>query len=228
MATTNCGYCRLRTHMTVRIGEFMNVGTSDNPRWITQILCKCDHCGQLSIATVIGANWQGPQVENLDRQLNDPGVRVTWTPRLGISMEFPDVPSHIASAASEAHECASIGANRAAILLARTVIEASAKSQGITTGNLHGKIQQMEKDGTIRSLIVQAAMGVKDFGNDMAHGDIEQDVTDEDVVETLELMGVILNEVFQIEARTRTLRKRVADRKASSNPTVTAPDALGS
>ena len=185
------------------------------PYWITQVTYTCDHCGRLSIATApgtLGSNHLG----EIDRRIVGLGTRISWSPRIGVSVEFSDVPPHIASAASEAHECASIGANRAAILMARTVIEASAKSNGIVTGNLREKIEQMEKKGLIRPLIVKAAMGIKDFGNDMAHGDIEQEVTDEDVKETLELMGVVLNEVFQIEARTRTLRQRVTDRKTSS------------
>lgn len=198
--------------MTLVTWQLIDKGTLLAAEWITQGLYKCDHCACLSVATYpdrISAN-DGPTTDDWFTQLSD---HVKWIPKIGVGKEFPDVPTNIASAASEAHECASIGANRAAILMARTVIEASAKSKNITTGTLHEKIQEMAKQGVIRPVIADAAMGVKDFGNQMAHGDIEVEVTDEDVDDTLALMSVVLNEVFQVEAQTRALRAKVNNRK---------------
>ena len=51
----------------------------------------------------------------------------------------------------------------------------------------------------------------------MAHGDFDIDVTDEDVSEVLSLMGVVLAEAFQVEARTKSLRMRNAERKAAAD-----------
>lgn len=198
--------------MTLFTSQSFDTGTLSAPKWITQALYKCDHCGCLSIATY-GDKLVGNDNFSIDSWITALTDSVKWIPNIGVGKEFPDVPLHIASAASEAHECASIGANRAAILMARTVIEASAKSKGITKGTLHEKIEEMAKQDVIRQVIVDAAMGVKDFGNQMAHGGIEMEVTSEDVDDTLSLMSVVLNEVFQVEAQTRSLRAKVNERK---------------
>ena len=56
------------------------------------------------------------------------------------------MPPEIAAAASEAHRCRdAAGANRAAILLARGVVEATAKDKGITGKNLVQKIDRMHE-----------------------------------------------------------------------------------
>ena len=65
-------------------------------------------------------------------------LRDAW-PTSSLGKTFPDVPTHIASAADEAHRCASIGAFRGAIALARAVVEATAKDKGVKSGNLMPK-----------------------------------------------------------------------------------------
>jgi len=82
-----------------------------------------------------------------------------------------DVPEPIRSTASEAFACASIGAHRAAILLARTTIEATAKAEAITSGSLVAKIDALKAANHIRPDVADAAHEVRLLGNDMAHGD---------------------------------------------------------
>ena len=55
-------------------------------------------------------------------------------------------------------------------MLARAVIEATAKDQGIAKGTLHDKIEAMATNGLIRTMIKDAAHGVRELGNEMAHG----------------------------------------------------------
>ncbi|MEU3649471.1 DUF4145 domain-containing protein [Lentzea sp. NPDC034063] len=124
-----------------------------------------------------------------------------WVPAKGQPKPFDDVPEHIAAAASEAHQCHSIGAHRAAVQLARSVVEATAKEKGITTGQLVAKIDQMQAQGLLRAHITEAAHEIRHLGNEMAHGDFVQPVTDEESEEILGLMGEILHEVFQSPAR---------------------------
>jgi hypothetical protein len=64
--------------------------------------------------------------------------------RLGKS--FPDVPPEIASAASEAYSCLAIDALRAAVLMARIVIEAYTKDKGIVKLQLMHKIDKMHEN----------------------------------------------------------------------------------
>src|SRR6185437_16591865 len=60
-----------------------------------------------------------------------------WMPLPGTRPEsFADVPRTVADAASEAILCMQAGALRGAILLARAVIEATAKDQSVRSGSL--------------------------------------------------------------------------------------------
>lgn len=58
---------------------------------------------------------------------------------------YPDVPGEIAAAASEAHACMPVETYRGAVILARSVIEATAEDKGMTTGNLIAKIDTMHE-----------------------------------------------------------------------------------
>lgn len=142
-----------------------------------------------------------------------------WSPPFVGGQVFEDVPPHIASAASEAYKGSSIGNYMSAILMARTVIEASAKEKGVTKGNLLGKIDELANQSLIREDTKQAAHAIREFGNDMAHGDISDPVDAVDADEVLVLMSEVLNELFQGPARVLALRAKVAARK---NP-ATAP-----
>jgi hypothetical protein len=78
------------------------------------------------------------------------------------------VPEPIARAAKEAHECARIGARMAAILMARSVVEATAKAKGVADGNLFGKIKALAEQSFIRKSTEDAAHEIRHFGNDIA------------------------------------------------------------
>jgi Domain of unknown function (DUF4145) len=118
------------------------------------------------------------------------------------------VPSHIASAASEAYVCQSVDAYRGAGALGRAVVEAVAKDKGITESRLVDKIEKMEKLHLIRPDIRDGAHEVRPLGNDMAHGDFIDPVDETETAETLELMSEILNEVYQSPAK--IARRQVA------------------
>jgi hypothetical protein len=198
--------------MTIAYGRVIKTTPEQGGKELTQGAFTCDNCKRLSIAYADGAAGHASDPSTIDTYLS---IRpdAQWTPRIGDVVDYADVPLHVASAASEAHACASIGANRAAILMARSVIEASAKENGINSGSLHLKIVELQKRGIVRPLFSEAALGIKDYGNDMAHGDFTQDVSEDDVADTLTLMAVVLQEVFQVDARTKALRAKVASRK---------------
>nr|MDT0662601.1 DUF4145 domain-containing protein [Micromonospora sp. DSM 115978] len=120
--------------------------------------------------------------------------------------EFPDVPAHIAETADEAHKCHSIHAYRAAILLARSVIEATAKEKGVTDGSLLKKIDDMFDRRLIREPVRDGAHEVRQLGNDMAHGDFIAPVEVEESSLILTLMDEVLDEVFQSVARVQRAR----------------------
>jgi hypothetical protein len=160
----------------------------------------------------------------IDRLIEGPTAEVTWVPLQASGRDFPNVPQHIASAASEAYECHSVQAYRAAGSLARAVVEATARHKGITSGTLQNKIEEMERQDLIRPHIKEAAHEVRHLGNDMAHGDFIQPVTEEETAEVLELMAEILNEVYQSPAK---IAKRQAARVAKQQQTDTAGQGAG-
>lgn len=118
---------------------------------------------------------------------------------------------HIADCASEAFRCRSVNANRAAVLLARTTIEATAKHYGITNGNLKSKIDKMASDGLIRPRLAEATHSLRLLGNDQAHGDVDQDVTGEDADAVLVVMQGIFAATFEQDAAIAHLNGRVGD-----------------
>ena len=160
---------------------------------------RCDECGVLSLAAMsLPQVRSAPQAE---LELEHSRADAVWLPAHGVGKTYDDVPPHIAGAASEAHECLSIGARRAAVLMARSVIEATAKDKGITNGRLSEKIDEMHAQGLIRELVKDQAHEVRHLGNDMAHGDFVDPVTTEEADEILELMAEVLREVYQAPAR---------------------------
>lgn len=187
--------------------------TNDGSRFFVQAPFTCDHCGAISV----GSLRSDSQPMRSDRpafhyffEANQPSM---WAPEYLEGQDFPSVPDHIAGAASEAHKNGSVGCYMSAILMARTVIEATAKDKGITKGTLEAKIDEMVEEELIRPAIKAVADEVRHFGNDMAHGDITLPVTEDDAVEVLALMDEILNEVYQGPARLAAVKQRRLERK---------------
>ncbi|ORW43335.1 hypothetical protein AWB90_18250 [Mycobacterium paraense] len=142
------------------------------------------------------------------------GDAILWKPSPGETQAYPDVPTHIAEAATEAFESHAGQHYRASILLARAVIEATAKQAGITTGNLKAKIDELANKSLIRPHIKEVAHSIREFGNDMAHGDFVAPVSAEESDLVIELMGEILNEVFQSPAKLQAVQQAVAARQS--------------
>jgi hypothetical protein len=218
MAATTCAYCSKNTHMT-EFGNQVNVVwdpvySPGGAEATAEAPFTCDHCHRLSIG--IGRTQSDPN-DYTDHDSRwgwseyEPGVK--WAPKVGVGREYPDVPEHIAAAASEAHECQSIGAHRAAVMLARAVMEATAKNKGITNGPLFTKIEKMYEQNFLREHIKEQAHEVRHLGNDMAHGDFVEPISTEEADEVLELMAEVLHEVFESQARLLRVRNARLARK---------------
>jgi hypothetical protein len=180
------------------------------PRSLLQGIAKCDACHRTSMGISYTPANAGNGVQAMELSNDE---TFDWFPSRGQAPAFPDVPSHIAAAARESHAALSINAVMAAILMARTVVEATAKEEGITSGNLVAKIDALATASHIRDSTKDAAHVIRHFGNDMAHGDISDLPSTDDAKEVLTLMDEILNEVFQGPARTARL---IATRTAST------------
>lgn len=178
------------------------VGSVTGYRVPADLYCTvtCTHCGAYSVA------WKTTEIDNHVASENRTEMHGFWRynepdatyPQHVEGQDFNYVPDHIASAASEAYKCHSIGAYMAAILIARTSIEAAAKDQGVTEGKLVQKINKLASEGLIRKRIKDAAHKVRIFGNDMAHGDIEIKVSKRDSEQVLRLLTFVLQDIYEV------------------------------
>lgn len=184
-----------------------------------RLLCGAFRCSVCRAISVVLA----PDGDGWGRPAEMPGSAFTWLPETGDTRTYPHVPDHIASAAQEAYECGKRGKHRAAIMLARAVIEATAKDKGITKGNLKDKIDGLANAELIRPHIKEFAHGVRLFGNDMAHGDFVAPVSTEESDLVIELMGEILNEVYQSPAKLAAVQQALAQRAEPQQGTNALP-----
>ena len=209
MPSTTCAYCERFSHMTVKWGEVFD----GNVR--LRFAATCDNCGGLSIALgdSDGNTGDTTDISSVRNAVNRHSGEFEWNPKVGFSPSVEDVPAHIARAAKEAHSSASVSNHMAAILMARTVVEATSKEHGITSGTLAAKIDAMEEKKLIRPSIAEQAHEIRFMGNDMAHGDITEAPNAFDSEEILALMSEVLNEVFQGPARMQRLREKRQQQK---------------
>lgn len=215
MASTTCGYCGRLTHMTLQashvlghtIGPFhLKNGAGTVPArtvYTAQGAFLCDNCERMSVAYGELPSGTSPSNPDVFEQ-----TALTWHPLKAQSPGFPDVPEPIERAAKEAHVAYAVDAPMAAILMARTVVEATAKAKGITSGRLVQKIDALASQDFIRNSTKDAAHEIRHIGNDMAHGDIDTAPAIEDASEILALMDEVLHEVFQGPARTARIRAK--------------------
>lgn len=194
--TRVCWHCETTVGMIYEADYRRDVSTELPFEYFLHVyLWSCPVCDMPSVAT------RGD--DDAEAELMSTGVR---------GKEYDDVPSHIAAPASEAHMCTSAGAHRSAILMARAVVEATCKEKGITSGDLYKKIDALRDAGLINEQVHAEATEIRHLGNDMAHGDFNQDVTKPDAGDILGFMDEVLEEVFQRPAR---LARRKALRTAS-------------
>jgi hypothetical protein len=111
---------------------------------------------------------------------------------------FPYVPADIGAAAGEAYRCQNSGSHRAAVLMARSVVEAAAKARNVTEGSLLSKIDKLPQ---LRQHVREGAHEIRLLGNDMAHGDLGALVSAAEAGLVIRLMDDVLEDVFQSPAR---------------------------
>lgn len=171
---------------------------------------QCDGCSQLSIVTCPIPNEHWDSLSELACRAS-----ASWLPHQVARREFQDVPPAISSIAVEARTCLAVRADRAAVAMARAVVEATAKAKGITTGSLQKKIDKLHEQQLIREYVRDAAHEIRFGGNEVAHGDLVQEPMDHDTAtEILGLMDEMLDEVFQSPARVERHRRARLERES--------------
>lgn len=210
MTSRHCWNCRKEARQTP-FGE--PVLSFDERRYMHAY--TCDGCGVISVGVA--------SQDDVRRQGNYPEVffsqdlpRVVWLPQVPLGRNFEDVPPFIADAASEAYKCQSVGAFRAAVLLARSVIEATCKDKDVTQGTLKQKIDCLEDSRLINPMLARLSHQVRLMGNEMAHGDLDATIDAEDCDDLLEFMSALLEEIYQrpisLARRQELNRQRKAER----------------
>lgn len=207
MPATVCAWCQAKSNMTRHSEPTGTRHTELGTSYLRiEAAFTCDNCRKLSIGSGTGAEREGAiQAKSLAWWDGRP---ISWTPEVVGGKDFPDVPEHIASAADEVYKCRSTNALRAAILLARGVVEATAKERGIDKGTLHAKIEALFSRGDIRGFTRDAAHELRFLGNDMAHGDFVNDVDSDDADAVLDVMTEMLSEVYQGPARVNRMKAK--------------------
>lgn len=217
MMTTECPFCRKHAHMTAKWG-YVN---SDANR--SSIATTCDICGRIVVCVGTGMKqtYSGDQysegsaiADSLVK--NNPDAKWSWYPAAVDEGSVDHLPTHIDKAVREAHRNCSHGNYMSSILMSRTSIEAAAKDKGIEKGQLFGKINDMKDQGLIREDVAAVAHSVRLFGNDMAHGDINVEVTRQDATEVLVLLAEIMNEIYGRAARLESIKGRIEERKTQA------------
>ncbi|AHF08983.1 MULTISPECIES: DUF4145 domain-containing protein [Dehalobacter] len=127
---------------------------------VLYILLRCANCGRGGLAKV---HDSGNTSHN--------GHLEWFLPNSVDKANIPNnVPEDIKSEFTEAEECASIGAYRAATALLRSCLEKTFKVNGYTSGNLAQKINKVCDDGIITSARKNKAHEeIRVLGNNILH-----------------------------------------------------------
>ena len=201
MVARNCWHCNAFASQRLLTDAKR---TLDEPcQWYAMF--SCDHCGYPSIG-MIPRDAETEFASNAEACFKRPHASITWLPLHAIGKEYPGVPTKIESAASEAWACFSIHQNRAAALMARVVVEGTAKQQGFTSGNIYQKIDQMGERGVIPPKIRDAAHEVRLLGNDAAHDILDAQLADDQVADALSFMDVLLEYVYNFDLKLSRFR----------------------
>ncbi|GAA4283674.1 hypothetical protein GCM10022261_12050 [Brevibacterium daeguense] len=185
-----------------------------------QFAASCDYCAGLVVAeTGFFTNSLGENSTQLGHVQalieKHPGINWSWRPRPELHVSFEHAPEHIEQAAVEAHSGRHYGNYMSAILMARTVIEATAKhlEKDKAKGNLFEKIDMLLESGHITKRTAEFAHAIRQIGNDMAHGDISEPVEAIDAEQSLRLMDEVLADAFEYPAIHSDLLETYRERK---------------
>lgn len=216
-----CPYCKKNAAMVYVNGSARLV---DEHVQRVEAAYQCYVCdrfvigGAIHVGLTRGYNREEPWIQNRfihrDSQPHElfdalDGIEQYWEPVSPVGKLYPDVLAEISGPADEAHRCYSIGAYRAAVLMARSVIEAAAKNKKVEGKTLYDKIEAMGEQQLLRPLHVASAHEIRFLGNDMAHGDFATaDIAKDDALDVLVLMDEVLDEVFGTAERLKRRRER--------------------
>jgi hypothetical protein len=136
-----------------------------------------------------------------------------YEPKNVVSVEFPDVPDHIASDASEAFRCSGVNAWRATVAIARRAVQAAALEQGAPDNKLQHQIDWLDDQRKITPQMREMAHEIRLSGNDGAHPgkDGLQDVGKDQAEAVLAFLEDFLRHLYQMPARLDRARSKAVE-----------------
>lgn len=199
----------------------VRVGNSFETQYDLALAFECDHCHDINIGHLTHTSTPSDYV--LAHLKNDDPL-IEWYPANRTAPKFPDTKDEIREPAIEAYTARDNNALRAAILMARSVLEAICKDQGYEKNDkgkdmpLFAKIDAMHEDGVITKALKDSAHAIRDFGNGMAHGDFAtRKPESEDADDVLALMSMFIDQLYVQDARTqRLINRQKGEEEASS------------
>lgn len=202
MASRTCWNCEDISHHTP---VHSSAQKARSGRWYAAL--RCDGCGVLSVAEAPSSLYTGQLPTQAMEEL-EKLESLIWRPQRVYGKRFDDVPHPVDAAASEAWACYSIAQYRASVLMARAVVEAAAKQKGFTDGALVSKIDALYKAEIIGKGVKEAAHEIRFIGNEMAHGDFVNEITEEECSDVLVFLEELLTEMYQRPARLSAFREK--------------------
>ena len=128
------------------------------------MIFSCVNCGYPNIAEISFSPDEALSGSSLEENIT------RWLPVEPIGKQYSEgVPPNVRSIANEAHQCAQIGAYRAAVMLARSAIEGIINKKDSSERNLYQRIENLSKSGSITKRTADAATAIRLCGNDSAH-----------------------------------------------------------
>ena len=167
--------------------------------------------GESSFVVYVCANCGYPNIARYPQEDVDFDEPEEWIPASVIGKEYSDVPKTVANAASEAYKCFSIGAYRATVITARSVLEAIATKKISSPADDRGrdkglkeKLKNLVDEGVISSQLGDYASAIKDIGDGSTHN-IFEPVTKNEASYILDFLDMIIDEVYQRNAKLKKL-----------------------
>lgn len=171
--------------------------------WIFGAPFACSHCGAVNIGHSLIT--RDDRHDPYDAMTNG-RVEIKWIPPVSSAPSFGDTPPEISEPALEAFTAWDHDAYRAAILMARAVLEGICKDHGISSGSLFHKIDAMKDADHITKALQMAAHAVRELGNEMAHGDfVKTNPTEKQAKQVLAIMRQFIEQLYEQPAQTARL-----------------------
>lgn len=168
----------------------LRFGSRDDGKLLA--IYSCVNCGYPNIA-LIDTSESEPNPFDFDPE----EYIVRWLPIEPLGKDYPCAPAPIAEMASEAHKCYEIGAYRAAMMMARTALQAIVTEEEGTpsTKNLFERINDLKNTGKITARTADAATAIRLCGNDSAHNVVES-VDDEYVDIVIMILDSMIEDLY--------------------------------